>query len=87
MYCPSPNEYPEKYDDEVPVILELWGMWSPPSLPLLPGPLWPGVVVPDRVLSMGQIRLTAYLWLTELFEIEMFLTIKLCNYIYTVYLC
>ena len=28
------------------------------SLPLLPGPLWPGVVVPDRVLSMGQIEQT-----------------------------
>ena len=28
-----------------------------PSLPLLPGPLWSGVVVPDRVLSMGQIEL------------------------------
>ena len=24
-----------------------------PSLPLLPGPLWSGMVVPDRVLSMG----------------------------------
>ena len=28
-----------------------------PSLPLLPGPLWPGVVSPDRVLSMDQIEL------------------------------
>ena len=27
-----------------------WGMWSMPSLPLLPGPLWPGVVVLDRDL-------------------------------------
>ena len=25
-------------------------MQSTPSLPLLPGSLWPGVVVPDRVL-------------------------------------
>ena len=24
-----------------------------PSLPSLPGPLWPGVVAPDRALSMG----------------------------------
>ena len=38
---------------EVPVVLELWGMWSAPLLPLLPGPLWPRVVAPDRVLSMG----------------------------------
>ena len=36
---------------------ELWGMWSTPSLPSLPGPLWPGVVAPDRVLSMGHIEL------------------------------
>ena len=36
-------------------MLELWGMWSTPSLPSLPGPLWPGVVAPDGVLSMCQI--------------------------------
>ena len=30
-------------------------MWSTPSLPLLPGPLWPGVVAPVRVPSMGWI--------------------------------
>ena len=33
------------------------GMWSTPSLRLFPGPLWPGVVVPVRVASMGQIEL------------------------------
>ena len=38
---------------EVPVILELWGMRSTPLSPLLPGPLWPGVVALDRALSMG----------------------------------
>ena len=32
-------------------------MWSTLSLPLLPGPLWPGVVAPNRVLSMVQIKL------------------------------
>ena len=46
-----PNECPrydtKQPDDEVPVILQLWGMQSTPSLPLLPGPLWPGVVAPD----------------------------------------
>ena len=36
-------------------MLELWGMWRTPSLLSLPGPLWPGVVAPDTVLSMGQI--------------------------------
>ena len=50
-------------DGEVPVMLELWGMQSTPSLPSLPDPLWPGVVVPDRVLSMGQIELNCVLML------------------------
>ena len=27
---------------------ELWGMQSTPLLPSLPGPLWPGMVVPDK---------------------------------------
>ena len=35
---------------------EFPGMQSTPSLPLLPGPLWPGVVASDKVLSMGQIK-------------------------------
>ena len=30
-------------------------------LPLLPGPLWSGVVAPDRVLSMDQIELLTML--------------------------
>ena len=46
------NEFPwydtKQSDGEVPVILELWGMWSIPLLPLLPGPLWPGVVAPVK---------------------------------------
>ena len=37
-------------------MLELWGMQSTPSLPSVPDPLWPRVVVPNRVLSMGQIE-------------------------------
>ena len=37
-------------------VLELWGMWSTPLLPLLPGLLWPRVVASDRVLYMGQIE-------------------------------
>ena len=36
---------------------ERWGMWSTSLFPLLPGPLWPGVVAPDKVLSVGQIEL------------------------------
>ena len=41
-------------DVEIPAMMALWGMRSTPLLPLLPGPLWPGVVAPDRVLSIGQ---------------------------------
>ena len=52
--CFSPhNECPgyetKQYDSEVPAMLEIWGIRSTPSLPSLPGPLWPG----DRALSMG----------------------------------
>ena len=41
---------------EIPV-QEIWEEWSCPSLPLLLGPLRPGVVVPVRVPSMDQIDL------------------------------
>ena len=44
-------------------MLELWGMWSTPSLVSLPSPLWPRVVTPDSVLSMGQIELNCVLML------------------------
>ena len=44
-------------------MLELRGMRNTPSLPLLPGPLWPGVVARDRALSMGQIELNCVLTL------------------------
>ena len=43
---------PKQSDDEVPVMLELWGMQSTPSLPLLPGPRWPRVVALIRALFM-----------------------------------
>ena len=55
-----PGYYTKPSDGKAPV-LELWGMGSTPSLPLLPGPLWPGVVVPYRVLSMGHIELFNHL--------------------------
>ena len=38
---------------EVLVMLGPWGIWSTSSLPLLPGPLWPSAVAPDKALSMG----------------------------------
>ena len=36
-------------------------MRSTPSLPSFPDPLWPGMLAPDRVLSMGQIDLNCVL--------------------------
>ena len=52
------SDYDTKQSDgEVPVMVELWGMQSGPSLPSLPGPLWLIVVALDRVLSRGQIEL------------------------------
>ena len=46
------NECPvcdtKQTDGEVLAMLELWGMRSTPSLPSLPGPLWPGVVASDK---------------------------------------
>ena len=56
---PSPNEcpgYDTKQSDGEALVLEFWGMWSSSSLPSLPGPLWPGVLASDRVLSMSQIE-------------------------------
>ena len=52
-------------------MLELWEMQYTPLLPLLPNPLWPGVVTLDRAQSMGQIelfdiRLYANKWHAEL---------------------
>ena len=53
---PHLNECPgyvtKQSDGEVPAMLEFWGMQSTPSLPLLPGLLLPGLVAPDRALSM-----------------------------------
>ena len=67
----------KKSDGEAPVILELCGMLSNPSLSSLPGSLWPGVVAPDRVLSMGQTQPSCVFKLTELFEIELIICIKI----------
>ena len=53
--CPGYNT--KQFDGEAPVMLELWGKWSSPSLQLFPGPLWLRVVASDRVQSMGQIEL------------------------------
>ena len=54
-------------------MLELWGMQSTPSLPSLPGPLWPGMVAPDRGFIYGLNRTNLHNYAkTELFELELF---------------
>ena len=45
------------YDIKLHSSFGFWGMLNTVSLPLLSGPLWPGVVVPDRVPSMDQTEL------------------------------
>ena len=43
------------------------GVWTTPSLPLFPGPLWLGIVVPVKASSLGQIDpFKNYLYLIEL---------------------
>ena len=59
-------------DGEVPVILELWEMGSTPSLLSLSGPLCPGVLAPDRVLSMDQIELNCVLMQNWIVDIVLF---------------
>ena len=51
------RRYDTKPSDGDDPALEFVGIWSTSSLPLLRGPLWSGVVSPDRALSMGQIEL------------------------------
>ena len=45
---PQPRTKCPGYDTNL-----LWEMRSTPSLPLLPDPRWPGMVAPDRVLSIS----------------------------------
>ena len=49
----SKDENYKSCERNIPVMLGLWEIWSTPSLPLLPGPLWPGMVAHDRALFMG----------------------------------
>ena len=60
-----PNECPvydtKQSDGGVLVMLELWKMQSTTSLRSLPVQLCPGVVEPNRVLSMGKIVLNCAL--------------------------
>ena len=71
---PTPNECPDidtkQSDGEVPVMFDLWGIRSTPSLPLFPGLHWPGGIATDRALFMGQIEINCVLmlnWITWLY--------------------
>ena len=81
---PTSNKCPaydtKQSNDEVSVMVELLGMWSTPSLPMLPGPLWPGVVAPDRVLSIGQIELNCVHMLNWITSNRTVLIFKLRTY-------
>ena len=50
-------------DGEVPMMLGLWGMWIIHLLPSLPGPLWTGMVAPDRFPIYGLNRTNSILML------------------------
>ena len=62
------------------------------SLPLFPGSLWPEVVAPDRVLSMGQIELNCVfmlnwiVWNRTVFDFETVFTLNWIVWYRTVYL-
>ena len=57
-------------------MLELWGMRSIPSLPLLPGTIWPVVVAPDQDLIYGLTRSK----LCTYAKLNCVLTLKLYTY-------
>ena len=65
---------------KVQLMLELWGMQSTPSLPLLPDPLWLRVVAPYKALSMAQIELNCALMLKWITWNKTVLTFKLCTH-------
>ena len=49
------NMWYETTFDGKATALEVWGVWETFSLPLLPVPLWLGVIVLDRFSLMGQV--------------------------------
>ena len=55
LFCPGYDT--ERFDGEIPVMLECWGVWSAPLLPSLPGLLWPGVVALGGALSVSLMEL------------------------------
>ena len=67
-------------DGDASVMLVLWGMQSTSSLPSVAVPLEPGMVAPDRALSMSQIELNCVLTLNWVAWNKTALTIKLRTY-------
>ena len=73
--------------------LEIWEMWNTALTLLPPGPLWLGVVAPNRVLSMDQIEQTVCkqmidvkLWLLEILgTIWLCAKKSLCSFKYIIY--
>ena len=61
-------------DNEVLVMLELWVIRSTPSLPSLPGPLWPRVVAPEKgpIYALNRTKLISWVYC--------FFAFKLCIY-------
>ena len=58
IYSKSCHGYDIKQSDDKAPVMEIERMRSIPSLPSLPGPLWPRMVALDRVQCMGQIEQT-----------------------------
>ena len=58
-------------------MLGYWGMHRTPLLPLLPGLLWPGMVAPDIVLSIGQLDLNWIAWNSTVFTFNC-VSAKIC---------
>ena len=58
--CPGYDS--KQSDGEVPVMLELWGMWSTPSLASFPGPLQPKVVALNKGPIYGSNRTKPWIW-------------------------
>ena len=59
-----------KPDDGEAPILQLWGMSNILSLPLILGPLWPGVLVSVRISHMRQTEIIYYLRYVKPFNSE-----------------
>ena len=76
--CPQYNT--KQSDGQDPVMLELWRVRSTPLLPSLPGQLWPVLIAPDRVLSMGQHEINCALMIKWIVWNKTILTFKLPTY-------